>query len=51
MPGAAEAALQEPDHELTVVQQVQRGSISSTGSKALLTVKLPGACYIVSSRV
>jgi hypothetical protein len=40
---AAENALQEPEHELTVVQQVQRGSISSTGSKALLTVKLPGA--------
>jgi hypothetical protein len=42
MPGAAETVLQEPEHELTVVQQVQRGSISSTGTKALLTVKLPG---------
>jgi hypothetical protein len=42
MPGVAENAMPEPDHELTVVQQVQGGSISSTGSQALLTVKLPG---------
>jgi hypothetical protein len=42
MPGAAETVLQEPEHELTVVQQVQQGSISITGTKALLTVKLPG---------
>jgi hypothetical protein len=42
MSAPAQSGLQEPEHELTVVQQVQQGSISSTGSKALLTVKLPG---------
>jgi hypothetical protein len=46
MPGAAGNALQEPEHELTVVQQVQQGSISSTGTKALLTVRLPGVCNV-----
>jgi hypothetical protein len=42
MPGIAESALQEPEHELAVVQQVQKGSITSAGTKAQLTVKLPG---------
>jgi hypothetical protein len=47
MPGAAANALQEPEHELTVVQQVQQGSITSVGTKAQLTVKLPGEFGII----
>jgi hypothetical protein len=38
----ADSWLQEPEHELTVMQQVQGGSINSTGTKAQLAVKLPG---------
>jgi hypothetical protein len=39
---SADNRLQEPEHELTVVQQVQGGSINRTGTKAQLAVKLPG---------
>jgi hypothetical protein len=42
MSAPEQSGLPEPEHELTVVQQVQQGSISNTGSKALLTVKMPG---------
>jgi hypothetical protein len=42
MPGVADSGLQEPDHELAVVQQVHKGSITNARTKAQLTVKLPG---------
>ena len=42
MPEPAESGLQEPEHELAVVQQVQQGSVTAAGTKAKLTVKLPG---------